>query len=131
MSGKLTVYGLPQGGFGQAAIDALCAGQPGLHSASGDTSMNGSVPGRRYITYAGGALSIVLTAPIAGADDGKKIQVKNVTTQQHTVTCTGLLNDGAGHNNTLTFAAHAGGEFEIEAYQGAWYVNFLNGVTGS
>lgn len=92
-----------------------------IHSASTNTTIQNTA-GRRLLTYAGGVLAITLRAPVSGTDDGLMIQVINVTTQQHTVTCTGLLNDGAGHVNTATFPAHAGAAFTIVAYAGAWYL---------
>lgn len=92
-----------------------------IHSASTATTLQNTA-GRRLITYSGGVLAITLRAPVAGTDDGMVIQVINATSQQHTVTCTGKLNDGAGHVNTATFPANPGAAFEIVAYNGAWYL---------
>jgi len=111
-------------GFGsltQQAVAQFLANDFSNHSASTDTSMSTN-PGRRLLTYSGGVLTITLAAPVSGADDGKRIVVINTTSTQHTVTCTGKLNDGAGHVNTATFPAHPGAAFEIVAYQGAWYL---------
>ena len=122
---------IPLGGFTKAAADDLAAGDYLLHSLSTSTSINGSIAGRRVLTYTGGALAIVLTAPVAGQDDGKRIGILNITSQAHTVTCTGHLFDGNNHQNELTFSAHPGGYAEIEAYQGSWYCRTLQQVTGS
>ena len=125
MPGQQPSYGAGYGVLSQAAVKQFLANDYSLHNASTDTTM-GTTPGRRLLTYTGGALAITLSAPVAGGpgvgDDGNRIKVINVTSQQHTITCTGKLNDGAGHSNTATFPAHPGAAFDIEAYNGAWYV---------
>lgn len=123
--------GLPLGSFSKQAADGLLAGDYILHNLVTSLSINGSLPGRRLITYAGGALAIVLSAPVAGQDDGKLIEVLSTSAFAHTVTCTGHLIDGNGHSNTMTLGAHAGAGFIIEAYQGNWYVRSANFATGS
>jgi hypothetical protein len=126
-----TTYAVPQGAFTQAAVDDLLVGNYILHARSTDTGINGSNPGRRLITYDGGVLAITLTAPVAGADDGKLIEVISSTAHAHTVTCTGHLQDGAGHSNTATFAAHPAAGFILEAFNGNWMVRSSNGITFS
>jgi hypothetical protein len=131
MPGKLPVFDPGQGAFTAAAEDQLLIGPFSNHSLSTDTGANGSVPGQRLITYDGGVLAIVLTAPVAGADDGKKISFLSTTAHAHTVTCTGHLIDGNGHSNVVTLAAHPGAGFELEAYNGSWYLKNGIGATGS
>src|SRR5579863_3581353 len=99
---------IPASVLSSVALDDMIAGDYSVHSLSTQTSINGSKAGRRLLTYAGGVLAITLSAPVAGADDGKLIEIMNLAAEAHTVTCTGKLIDGNGHSNTLTFAAHAG-----------------------
>lgn len=88
-------------------------------------------PGKYVITYALGAAALTLPAPIAGADDGVLIEILSNTAEAHTVTSTGNFQDGAGHVNEATFAAHAGAQLVVEAYQGKWNVKIQQGVTMS
>ena len=121
----------PLGSLTRQSADESLVGDYFLHALAGDTSISGSIPGRRLITYNGGALAITLGAPVAGQDDGNLLEILSITAQAHTITCTGKLFDGAGHSNTLTFAAQKGVCAILEAYQGNWYTRSLNGVTGS
>jgi hypothetical protein len=129
--GKLQTFDPGEGAFTRAAEDQLLIGSFGLHSLSTDTGANGSQPGRRLITYDGGVLAIVLTAPIKGLDDGKLISFLSTTAHAHTVTLTGHLIDGNGHVNHMTLGAHAGAGFSAVAYQGSYYVVSANFATGS
>lgn len=88
-------------------------------------------PGKYVLTYAGGATTITLPAPTAGADDGVLIEILSNTAEAHVVNSTGNFQDGAGHVNTATFAAHAGAQLVVEAYQGKWNVKIAQGVTMS
>lgn len=121
MPGSSPAYAAGFGALTQQAVAQFLSNDFSLHSASTDTSISTN-PGRRLLTYSGGVLAITLAVPVSGTDDGKRINVINTTSTQHTVTCTGKLNDGAGHVNTATFPAHPGAAFEIVAYQGAWYL---------
>ena len=121
---------IPLGAFTRDAANPALVGNYGLHALSTDTTIV-NLSGRRVVTYNGGALAMTLTAPVAGDDDGKVIEVLSTTAQAHTITCTGKLKDGNGHSNTLTFAAQPGACVVIEAYQGVWYVHSANFVTGS
>ena len=121
MSGKLPGYNAGYGSLSQQAVAQFLSDDFGNLSQSTDLTISAR-PGRRLLTYTGGVLAVVLAAPIAGQDDGNRIEIANVTSQQHTITCTGKLNDGAGHLNIATFPAHPGAAFEIFAYQGAWYL---------
>jgi hypothetical protein len=131
MPGTLQAYALGQGAFTQDDVNSLLGGNWTLHSLSGDTAVNGSSAGRRLITYAGGALALVATAPVAGVDDGKLYQFVSTSAEAHTLTCTGHLLDGAGHSNTATFAAHPAAGLTLLAYGGNFYVLYSNGITFS
>lgn len=121
MPGRIPGYVAGYGSLSQQAVSQFLSDDMGNHSSSTDLSITTN-PGRRILTYSGGVLAIILATPVAGTDDGKRINVINTTSTQHTVTCTGKLNDGAGHVNTATFPAHPGAAFEIVAYNGAWYL---------
>jgi hypothetical protein len=125
------MYEVPKGAFTREAGDALLVGDYLQHQTAAQTAINGSLPGRRLITYDGGVLALVLSAPIAGSDDGKLIEVRSATAHAHTVTCTGHLLDGAGHTNQATFAANPAAGFIAEAYNGNWLVRNSVGVTFS
>lgn len=122
---------IPKGVLTNQALDNMVAGDYFVHALSTDTKANGSRAGRRVITYAGGALAIVLSAPVKGSDDGKLYEFLSTTDQAHTITCTGHLFDGNGHSNTITFAAHKGANCILEAYQGNFYLQSGNQATGS
>lgn len=131
MPGTLQAYALGQGAFTKDDVNSLLSGDWSLHSLSTDTGFNGSLAGRRLITYALGALAIVSTVPVAGVDDGKIYQIVSTASEAHTFTCTGHLFDGAGHSNTATFAAHPAAGLTIMAYGGNFYVLYSNGITFS
>lgn len=131
MSGTQQTYALGQGAFTQDDVNSLLAGNWSLHSLSTDTSVNGSSAGRRLITYAGGTLALVISAPVAGQDDGKIYQFVSTSSEAHTLTCTGHLLDGAGHSNEATFAAHPAAGLTLMAYNGNFYVLYANGITFS
>ncbi len=74
-----------------------------------------------FITNAG-ATALTLAAPTAGADDGVTLVVTSATAFAHTLTATGLLNNGSASVNAATFAAHPGASITLQAYNGQWYV---------
>lgn len=79
---------------------------------------------------------MTLAAPTAGSvetggDDGKEIQVFSTTANAHTITATGLFQDGAGHVNLATFAAQLGATVRLMAFNGKWIVLTLQGVSMS
>jgi len=96
-------------------------------SASGAIPVN--VPGRYLITKAGVA-ALTLAAP-ATADDGMRLQIISNTANAHTITATGLYQDGAGHVNLATFAAQIGASLTLMALGGKWFVLGTQGVTMS
>lgn len=130
MAGKQPGYVAGYGSLSQQAVSQFLSDDFGLHNASTDTKITTN-PGRRLITYTGGALSITLATPVAKTDDGKRIAIVNATSQQHTITATGILNNGSSNVNTATFAANAGGYLELVAYNAQWYVTSQQGVTFS
>lgn len=85
----------------------------------------------RYMITKAGVAALTLAAPTAGADDGLLIEINSATANAHTVTATGLYEDGAGHVNLATFPANIGGYLNLMAYQGKWYVLGVQNVTMS
>jgi len=96
---------------------------------SADQALPVNLPGRSIITKATAA-ALTLAAP-AKADDGMLVEFISTTAAAHVITATGLLADGAGHTDTLTFAAQIGASCLLMAYQGKWYVKRLQGVTAA
>lgn len=91
------------------------------------------IAGRYYVNGAGADL-MTLAAPnpgdsFTGGDDGNEIEVISVKASAHTITATGLFQDGAGHVNTATFAAQLGANIKLQAFNGKWIVKSLQGVT--
>lgn len=87
-----------------------------------------------YQVNRAGVDAMTLAAPTAGSvetggDDGKEIEVFSTTANAHTLTATGLFQDGAAHVNTATFAAQLGANIRLMAFNGKWVVLTLQGVT--
>ena len=120
-----TVY---PGVLSQDAINKLLSGPLVPIGASG--AIDPHTAGRYMITK-GGVAALTLAAPTAGADDGLEIEIISNTAFAHTLTATGLFQDGAGHVNLATFAANAGASIFLTAYQGKWNVQIAQGVTMS
>jgi hypothetical protein len=116
-------------------------GAPSAIAASG--AVNPNVSGCYVITKSTALAALTLAAPIAGApqfnaqgvnvggNDGTILFFTSNSAYAHTVTATGLYQDGAGDVNLATFAAHAGASFAIWAYNGKWNTLFLQNVTMS
>lgn len=90
--------------------------------------------GRYIVKGGGGADLMTLAAPtpgdsFAGGDDGKEIEVISQQASAHTITATGLFQDGAAHVNTATFAAQLGASIRLMAFNGKWIVIKVQGVT--
>lgn len=117
----------PQGALTLDAVIKLLRGDFNLIAASG--ALSPSLPGRSLITKAGVA-ALTLAAP-AAADDGMIQQIVSTTANAHTVTATGLFQDGAGHVNLATFAAQIGASLTLMALSGKWIVLGNQGVTMS
>jgi hypothetical protein len=91
---------------------------------------------RSYMITKAGVAALTLAAPTAGSvfdggDDGLIIDFVSNTADQHTITATGLFEDGAGHVNVATFPANIGGGLRLMAYAGKWFVVYNNNVVMS
>lgn len=97
-----------------------------LAAANGAISI---VSGSVVLTKAGVA-AMTLAAPTA-AQNGTIINVTSATANAHTVTATGLIDDGVtgGSKTTATFAAFAGASMTLMAYEGKWHTLALKAVT--
>lgn len=96
-------------------------------------SANGAItiaPGTVVITKTGSLAALTLAAPTA-AQNGLILRVTSATAFAHTVTATGLFDDGVtgGSKTTATFAAFAGASMEVMAYEGKWHTISLKAVT--
>jgi len=67
----------------------------------------------------------------APSGDGIILTILSRSAFAHVVTATGLLDDGVtgGSKNTLTFAAFAGANAQLQSYGGKWNVISLKAVT--
>lgn len=91
---------------------------------------------RSYEITKAGVAALTLAAPTAGdvtvgGDDGVRLEFTSNTDFAHTITATGLYQDGAGHTDLATFAAHDGVSLVLQAYNGKWQVISNNNVTFS
>jgi hypothetical protein len=130
---------ISQGGacdsFVADAVNQLPNGSLILLAGLADVIPN-TVAGRYIVKGGGGADLMTLAAPVAGdtfsgGDDGLEIEVISQQASAHTITATGLFQDGAAHVNTATFAAQLGASIRLMAYQGKWIVIKVQGVTMS
>lgn len=98
-----------------------------LAAASGAITVAG---GTVVITKTGSLAALTLAAPTA-AQNGTILRVTSATAFAHTVTATGLFDDGVtgGSKTTATFAAFAGASMELMAYEGKWHTLSLKAVT--
>ena len=98
-----------------------------LAAASGAIAVAG---GTVVITKTGSLAALTLAAPTA-AQNGMILRVTSATAFAHTVTATGLFDDGVtgGSKTTATFAAFAGASMELMAYEGKWHTLGLKAVT--
>ncbi len=96
------------------------------YSASGALALT---PGTAMITKAGVA-AMTLAAPTV-AQEGLILRVISQTANAHTITATGLIDDGVtgGSKTTATFAAFAGASIELVASNLKWAVLSKNVVT--
>jgi hypothetical protein len=96
-----------------------------LASASGAVTVS---PGTVKITKAGVA-ALTLAAPTT-AQEGIEIEFTSATANAHTLTATGLLNDGVtgGAKDLATFAAFVGASITLKAVALKWNVISLNAV---
>jgi hypothetical protein len=82
----------------------------------------------------GSAIAATISNPVAGTDDYKTLVIASVTAQTHTVTSA----EGFGNNTAdcikegedrATYGGAIGDCLTIVAYNGAWYVKGLHGIT--
>ncbi len=95
-------------------------------------SANGALtisPGVVKITKAG-VLAATLAAPTA-AQEGQAITIVSRSNNAHTITATGLIDDGVtgGPKNLATFAAFCGASITLMPIDEKWNVVSLNAVT--
>lgn len=95
-------------------------------------AVNGAVavsPGTVVFTKAGVA-AMTLAAPTA-AQAGTRMTFVAGTANAHTITATGLIDDGitGGSKDLATFEAFVGASLTLEAYNLKWVVVSLNAVT--
>lgn len=109
-AGTATFTSFTATGAGQPATAITANGAVGPHAS-----------GQYAITKAGVA-ALTLAAPTATTDDGVTITLFSTTANAHTLTATGILNNGSTSVNVATFAAHPGASITLVAYQAAWYV---------
>jgi hypothetical protein len=138
--GAQTSYAVAHGNLATAvygiATDFLA---PGLvfagtsiqsYSASGPIAIP-TVPSGVPITIflnATSAAAMTLAAP-APEQDGVTLVITSNTAFAHTVTATGLFNDGSTTTNVATLAANAGASMTLEASRGKWNVISSTAVT--
>ena len=68
-----------------------------------------------------GVAAMTLAAPAAD-QNGLILTITSNTAQAHTVTATGLFQDGSTTTDVATFAAHPGAGFTVQAVNGKWNV---------
>lgn len=118
-----------QGAYTQDEQNALIGNNlDPSHLIGASGAVDAHTPGRYIINKAGVAV-LTLAAPVAGAEDGLELYIGSGTANAHTLTATGLFQDGAGHVNLATFAAQAGAGIFLMAFNGKWIVTGLVGVT--
>lgn len=105
----------------------------GAGGAGTSLSANGAVaPGAGYyvITKAGTLAALTLAAPTA-AQNGQQMIFTSRTAFAHTITATGLINNGTtgSPHNLATFAAFAGASLTLVADNLLWNVLSSNSVT--
>ena len=89
-----------------------------------------SIQSSTVIITKGTAAAMTLAAPTAGVHDGVTINIISNTAAAHTVTQTSPgFNSGSTASDVATFGAAIGNSMEIVAYNGAWLVTNLTGVT--
>lgn len=130
-------YTIAQADLGTSGTgDALRANSPTIATPTitqpqTAASVNGAItiaPGTVVFTKAG-VLAGTLAAPTA-AQAGIRMTFMAGTDNAHTLTATGLIDDGVtgGSKNLATFAAFSGSSLTLEAYNLKWSVIALNAV---
>lgn len=118
---------VPQGSYGPFAVKDSLLGEFVHITASGALDPRNS---GRFLIDKNGVAAMTLAAPNTG-DDGLYMRIISTTANAHTITATGLYQDGAGHVNLATFAAQIGASIDLMALAGKWVVIRVQGVTMS
>ena len=123
MANKLQPAG---GAILQALLDLFFMNNQNTYSVSGAIDPH---PAELSVLNGAAALAMTLGAPTVGSDENKIKVFVHQDANADVITATGLFQDGAGHLNTATFAADAGGSIGLIACQGKWVVLWIQGVT--
>lgn len=113
------------------AINSLL--QPPVTKITAAGAIDPHTPAVYAITNAA-LTALTLAAPTVGAqsvggDDGIEIEVRNTTAFAHTITATGLFQNGTANVNVATFSAIAGSGIWLMAYNGKWIVKSAPVIT--
>lgn len=113
------IYDLP--------LSRTYGGVAAVYSASGAMLIKG---GLHLITKSGVA-AMTLADPTTGVHDGITMRIQSVTASAHTVDNSGGsgFNAGGAASDVGTFGGAKGDGFEVTAYAGKWYANWLRNVT--
>jgi hypothetical protein len=76
-----------------------------------------------------GVIAATLANPTAGTDDFKRLSIRSLTAQAHTVTVTGGFGNGGSGEDVATFSGVIGDGIELMAYNGYWYITGVHQVT--
>ena len=130
-NGNIEGYALETTTADGDVLEVLSVNYPASNSVTA-YSANGAlalIPGSATLTKAGVA-AMTLAAPTV-AQEGLILRVVSQTANAHTITATGLIDDGVtgGSKTTATFAAFAGASIELMASNLKWAVISKNAVT--
>jgi len=76
-----------------------------------------------------GAIAATLANPTDVTDDFKRLSIRSLTAQAHTVTVTGGFGNGSTGEDVATFSGAIGDGLELMAYGGFWYITGSHQVT--
>jgi hypothetical protein len=76
-----------------------------------------------------GVIAATLANPTATTDDFKRLSIRSLTAQAHTVTVTGGFGNGSTGEDVATFSGAIGDGIELMAYQGYWYITGVHQVS--
>lgn len=69
-----------------------------------------------------GIIAATLANPTATTDDFKRLTIRSLTAQAHTITVTGGFGNGGSGEDVATLSGVIGDGLELMAYQGYWYI---------
>lgn len=76
-----------------------------------------------------GAIAATLANPTDVTDDFKRLSIRSLTAQAHTVTLTGGFGNGGSGEDVATFSGAIGDGLELMAYGGFWYITGAHQVS--